>query len=164
MTTLKRIGFVAILCVLTSLSMNNETKAQSVGANSAVYLELGGNGLLYSLNYDYRFDKDWSARGGIMYAPVGDVSLTIVPLMANYLIGSNHNFEIGAGIAYLGVSVDVEGEDFAGISASGVAGTSTIGYRYQNMDGGFVFRIGLTPVFGEFGVLPWAGLSLGYAF
>ena len=150
--------------VIASFAMVNETKAQSVNAKNAIYVELGGNGLLYSVNYDHRFNTDWSARGGIMYASIDDFSLTIVPLLANYLVGNNHMLEIGAGVAYIGINVKVDGEEFFNVSGSDIAGTGNIGYRYQNVDGGFVFRIGFTPLFSQHGFTPWAGLSLGYAF
>jgi len=45
-----------------------------------------------------------------------------------------------------------------------VGGTATIGYRYQQNDGGFLFRIGFTPLFGSGGFQPWGGLSLGFSF
>jgi hypothetical protein len=161
---LKKMVFIFALSVLTSFALVNETKAQSVDANNAIYLELGGNGLIYSLNYDYRFNTDWSARAGVMYLPIEDVTLTIVPIIANYLYGNNHMLEIGAGIAYVGISFETDDDEFFSFSGSGVVGTGTFGYRYQKVDGGFVFRAGITPIFGAGGFLPWAGLSLGYAF
>jgi hypothetical protein len=45
--------------------------------------------------------------------------------------------------------------------------TAIAGYRHQPSDGGFVFRVGASPVatFGKYGgVLPWGYLSLGAAF
>jgi hypothetical protein len=40
--------------------------------------------------------------------------------------------------------------------------TATIGYRSQPKEGGFLFRIGFTPLFdfSDF-ILPWIGLSVG---
>jgi hypothetical protein len=91
--------------------------------------------------------------------------IVIVPVTLNYLIGNGSNkFEIGAGIDYLSVSGGSIFGLHANASESKVFGTATIGYRYQQADGGFLFRIGFTPVFGENGLQPLGGLSLGFTF
>jgi hypothetical protein len=41
--------------------------------------------------------------------------------------------------------------------------TGIVGYRYQKPAGGFQFRAVFTPLAGEGGVVPWAGVSFGYA-
>jgi hypothetical protein len=63
---------------------------------------------------------------------------------------------VGTGIA------DFDSGDYK--DESGVVGTATVGYRYQPVYGGSVFRIGLTPFFagGEFQL--WGGISIGNAF
>ena len=140
-------------------------------ARNSIFLEILGNGLLYSLNYDHKIFNHLSARIGGMYLGVSEdisderVSLLLVPLMANYLVGSGSSrLEIGAGLTLgsVGGNIDAAGGDFdeGGIAAF----TSTIGYRLQPTDGGFLFRIGFTPVFTGSGILPWAGLSLGGTF
>jgi hypothetical protein len=45
-----------------------------------------------------------------------------------------------------------------------VTGAAAIGYRYQPTNGGFLFRIGLTPWFHSGGAKISGGLSLGVAF
>jgi hypothetical protein len=48
--------------------------------------------------------------------------------------------------------------------AAGLAGvTSTIGYRRQPSDGGFVFRASLNPFYSGSAQI-WAGLSAGWSF
>jgi len=136
-------------------------------AKSAAYVEIAGNGLLYTVNYDRYFTPQISGRVGLMRAGVSGVSLTAIPLTANYFIGSGGSkLELGVGPQIFIVGIDVEGGEFAGFDEEGaaIAGTATVGYRYQPRDGGFVFRIGFTPSFSQFGFLPWAGLSLGYSF
>lgn len=137
-------------------------------ARNAFYLELGGNALLYSINYDRLFTDRISGRVGVMFfgAADGESSAGVVgtPIMANYLFGEgNSRFEAGAGVLLVSGGIDnVEGyedEDF-----SGSVGTATLGYRYQRPDGGFVFRAGLTPIFSLDGIAPWFGISFGYAF
>lgn len=149
-------------------------EAEGRTAKNAMYLELLGNGLLYSINYDRAFTDSLTGRIGFSYfslsASSGSSSAKATfmtfPVMANYLVGGgNHNLELGLGalILYAGAEVGSDGATASG-EGVGVAGTGTVGYRYQPMDGGFVFRVGFTPVFTENGFFGWGGLSLGGAF
>ena len=139
-------------------------------ARNSIFIELLGNGVAYSLNYDHKLFNHLSARLGGMYAPWNDkdanqsASLILVPLMANYLVGNGSSrLEIGAGLTFGHASGNLEGIDE--FSGGGIAAfTSTIGYRLQPTNGGFLFRIGFTPIFTGNGILPWAGLSLGGTF
>lgn len=145
-------------------------------APNAVYLELGGNALLYSINYDRRFRDNISGRAGLMFMTISgtaetgeaaDVNIALVPLMANLLVGDgNGRLELGAGplIGLAGGDVqDVEGNDFefSGVGLAGV--TTTFGYRYQRPTGGFLFRASLVPYYSG-GPQLWGGLSAGWAF
>lgn len=153
-----------LLIVIFSLSSNAQVKYNSI------YFELFGNGGLYSINYDRLFTENIGGRIGFMYLPSIDFVLTsaeniiVVPVMLNYLAGENSRLELGAGIVF--VSVDDVG--FFGFKSSkggsAVAGTAVIGYRYQPKDGGFLFRIGLTPFFSGNGAEVSGGLSLGFSF
>ena len=93
-------------------------------------------------------------------------------MTVSYLgIGSESSMlELGGGGVLLNVkgSGIVEADDAnssADSSTMLVAATGMLGYRSQAPDGGFVFRIGLSPVmtFGA-GFLPWGYLSLGAGF
>ena len=153
-----------LLIILFSLSSNAQIKSNSI------YLELFGNGGLYSINYDRLFTENLGGRIGFMYLPSIDVVITsaenliLVPLMLNYFAGENSKLELGAGIIY--ISVDDVG--FWGFKSreggSGVVGTAVLGYRYQPMDGGFVFRMGLTPFFSANGSEVSGGVSFGFSF
>ncbi len=148
------------------LCMNSNAQIKS----NSLYFELFGNGGLYSINYDRLFTENIGGRIGFMYLPSIDFVLTsadniiVVPVMLNYLAGENSRLELGAGIVF--VSVDDVG--FFGFKSSkggsAVAGTAVIGYRYQPKDGGFLFRIGLTPFFSGNGAEVSGGLSLGFSF
>ena len=139
-------------------------------ARNSIFLELGGNGVFYSLNYDHKIFNHFSARIGGMYAPWEDeissqnASLLLVPLMANYLVGNGSSrLEVGAGLTFGNISGNLDG--FDEFSEGGVAAfTSTVGYRLQPTNGGFLFRIGYTPTFFSDGVLHFIGLSLGGTF
>jgi len=43
-----------------------------------------------------------------------------------------------------------------------LAVTTTIGYRYQPIDGGINFRVSLNPVFDRDRFYPYAGIGVGY--
>jgi len=162
---LRRILLSVLLAGAMLAFSPSATKAQS--AKNITYVELAGNSLLYSLNYERVITPKITGRVGLMQAGVGGVSFMIAPIMGNYLVGSgNHRLELGVGPQIFNVSIDTKGEDFGGFDESGtvVGGTATIGYRYQPTDGGFLFRIGVSPTFSSAGFLPWAGLSFGYAF
>ena len=173
----RQVSFVAILCIGIGWGLpTQEARAQeaisrtsSDFARNSIFLELLGNGLLYSLNYDYKIFNHLSARAGGMYLGVNErntdqrVSLLMVPIMANYLVGNGSSrLEVGAGLTVGRAGGNIDTGDID----QGTFGlfTSTIGYRLQPTDGGFLFRIGFTPVFTGSGVLPWAGLSLGGTF
>lgn len=143
-------------------------------AKNLVYLELLGNGGLYSINYERMIGNDLSARLGFSYfsvsASAGDstakASLVTAPVMLNYMLGGkNHKFETGAGATVIYVSASASG---GGASMSGegigVVGTGTVGYRYSPADGGFVFRVGYTPFIGANGFNSWGGASFGGTF
>jgi hypothetical protein len=145
--------------------------AQSVSpavAPSAVYVELLGNGLLYSINYDHRIAPKLAARVGFMglggVSDSASASVFAAPVMVSYLFGEgNSHFEVGAGVMLAAGAIDevdtVEDESF-----SSAVGTATVGYRYQRPQGGFVFRTGLTPFFDHRGFAPSFGISFGYGF
>ena len=67
-----------------------------------VFVEMGGQGLLLTANYDSRFGNRRDGLGGrvgIGYTAVNsDNSATTIPLSLNYLLGKNNKFfEIGLG-------------------------------------------------------------------
>lgn len=94
-------------------------------------------------------------------------TLLMVPLTVSYLgIGSpNHMLELGAGgvLFHATAGVSVGGAD-SDASATAAWGTGIVGYRYHPADGGFMFRVGASPVFGQGGFVGWPHLSLGGAF
>lgn len=158
-------AFVLVLALLAPLTVF----AQTVDRNAA-YIEIGGNVVVPSINYERRWNDLWAWRVGFTYVSSktegsneNDTAFG-VPLMINRISApqSNHHFETGLGVVL--ITGEDEGfndefdEDF-----SGAFGTLTVGYRYQKPAGGFVFRAGFTPVFDTEDILPWAGVSFGYA-
>jgi hypothetical protein len=151
-------------------------------AKNAIYVDLLGPGLIYSLNYDREIVPDLSARIGISYMSLGasssdgsasvSFSYLAIPITASYLgIGSQSNcLELGGGPVIMNFKGSglVESNDesvAAGASVTTLALTGMAGYRHQPADGGFLFRIGVSPmmVLGA-NFVPWGYLSLGAAF
>lgn len=157
-----------LLLPLTAGDATAQEAAPPVTARNAFYVELLGNGLFYSMNYDRLFTDQVSGRVGLMFlgaaSDEGSAAVTATPLMVNYLFGrGNSHFEAGVGILVVSGAVDdVPGEEDQ--SFSGAIGTGTLGYRYQRPGGGFVFRVGLTPFFSTQAFGPWFGISFGYGF
>lgn len=148
--------------ILTKLPGGESSRAQNV------FVEVGGQGLLFTANYDTRFGNRRDGIGGrvgIGYISIDGNNATTVPLSLNYLLGKgNKFFEIGLGATVLATSGD-ENSFFFEDNNSNVIGTMSFSYRLQPVDGGFSFRVGLTPVFNQDFFVPYyGGLSLGYTF
>jgi hypothetical protein len=176
--------------LLASLLLANQASAQSSGsaatlpsgahqpardqagpANQAVYLEIGGNGGLYSLNYERYLNEDVTFRVGAMFlwlpqgADVPHGPWAGVPMTLSFVgkrLG-DHALELGGGVLPMYDRLDGRGRGSLSLSATAVAG-----YRYAPADGGYLFRAGLTPHVlvgrGESLFVPWAGVSFGYRF
>jgi hypothetical protein len=158
-------------------------------ADNSFFVEGGGPGLLYSINYERRVEQDWGLRIGFSYVSISasataggstasaNASFISVPVTVNYLgvSSGNHALELAAGGTAVFASGSASG---TGIAASGSGmiplGTVSVGYRRQPLDGGFQFRIGLEALMGKglalsnpdpnsFGVLPWMYMSLGFS-
>ena len=136
-------------------------------APQAVYAELWGKGLIFSVNYDRRFSKRLDGLGfsvGAGYLKVDGVGLFSLPVGLNYLLGKNGKYlELGAGASYF--SATISDIDNASDHGSTVIGTMTIGYRSQPVNGGFMFRAGLNPIIFKNNFIPyWPYISFGYNF
>jgi hypothetical protein len=145
----------------------------------AFYAEMGGAGLVFSVNYDRRFNKQVDGlgfRAGVGYSFTDeDISFTTIPLGINYLMGDKikgRYFEMG-----LNESVMLTGDrnsTYYSVMTVGnveIKPNSTyfvtslnLGYRSQPTKGGFNFRIGLMPYLLQSYVGIGGYLSLGYNF
>ena len=146
-------------------------------ATKTAYVELGGAGLA-SLNYDMRLMKKNDGLGfrvGLGGFSINDGSYKttalFVPLELNYLLGKDdkHFFELGAGATVVSVKEKNTFNDpyynNSDDKFNSTFGHLYFGYRVQPKDGGFLFRAGLTPIFGKGYFVPyWAGVSFGYVF
>jgi hypothetical protein len=155
------------ICIVVTMLFVSEIFAQF--KPNSLYFEIFGNGGLYSINYDRLFTPTLGARIGFMYFSadnsIFDIDqLILVPIMLNYFVGEGSSkLELGAGIVFGSLETDFWGLTNES-SSTAVIGTATVGYRYQPVDGGFMFRAGFTPLFSSGGFLASGGLSIGVAF
>ncbi|MFC0654726.1 hypothetical protein [Mongoliitalea lutea] len=181
-------NLILLTCLFMVMAVT--AKAQESNGSQAFYVELGGAGLAYSFNYDFRFDKNdinsWGMRIGAggwsrrnrTWSNSSEGLLTM-PIMLNRLYGrETHFFEMGFGttfIYYRDTWEDWNGggtttyKEFDFILPSGntpaFMGVFNLGYRRVPVDGGFTFRANLTPLFNHNGFWPlWVGVGFGYAF
>ena len=138
---------------------------------NAVYVELGGIGGLYSLNYDRILTSKKYVLSGRIGISIGqtltnNLSVTF-PMELNALIFNKtpHHLEMGIGLApYIDNSKQFE-----------LYSSFRIGYRYQNFKKrGVIFGAGFTPMkeliseneisHNPISFMPWAGISLGYSY
>lgn len=187
---MKKLFTLCLLLFSMQWAFSQETKVPY----QSVYLELGGAGLPYSFNYDFRFDKEkmdsWGLRVGLGgYATQND-SFFSLPLMLNKLYGRGSNFfELGIGATFFGFDenqstycsnwyYDQNGNYICNSYSSqtyefilpvdgspSIMGTMNFGYRRIPVDGGFTWKINMTPLFNKNGFWPlWLGVGFGYAF
>jgi hypothetical protein len=159
--------FLAIC--LISIFYSFQVTGQEIKRAQNVFIELGGQGLTFTANYDSRFGNrrdGLGGRAGIGYFAVDGDKLTTIPISLNYLLGKgNKFFEIGLGATYTSVNMQSGDFLFDNNTGSNVIGTMSFAYRVQPVDSGFSFRIGLSPIFNKDNFIPYyGGLSLGYTF
>lgn len=162
------------------------------GASNAIYLEVGGPALLYSINYERRlFDRLWFGAGVGYWATSESASMMgttieektsylFVPVRASYLFFEGaHHLEAGAGTVIFHIEDTLSITSTGGQSSTRIAtnermmgfedsGTGAgpfgiVGYRYQPERGGFMLRVTATPLLADRPRL-WGGVSLGGAF
>ncbi|HEX8609309.1 MAG TPA: hypothetical protein VF679_11770 [Pedobacter sp.] len=144
--------------------------AQEVKRAQNVFIELGGQGLTFTANYDSRFGNrrdGLGGRAGIGYFAVDGDRVTTIPLSLNYLLGKgNKFFEIGLGATIATLNIQSgDGFLFDDGTSEGIVGTMSFAYRVQPIDSGFSFRVGITPIFNKENFIPYfGGISLGYTF
>lgn len=132
---------------------------------NAVFFELGGNGLYYSLNYERQFKHQFLGRAGITVINNG----LAIPLTVGKFFGEDkHHVEVSAGFDY--INYDMVGDS----RGHTILATGFVGYRFQKLKNQFLFRAGLLPLFriyesgdgekSEDRFFLWGGISLGYRF
>jgi hypothetical protein len=137
-----------------------QTDSATIPKNS-IYIEAGGKGKLYSLNYERQIYKLKNAKGGLAVAGayLSAYGAWYTGLEHNIYIGRNiHNFELGVGYNYLFYTNPDNISEKSYINGR-------IGYRFQPLQKGMLVRMSYTPLIspktGK--ILNWVGLTFGYA-
>ncbi len=165
---------VIIIFVLSnacySYGQKDSLKTKFIYKNSA-QVELGGHGLVYSLNYErilvngQRFKT--TGQVGFAYYPASNesdpckycVRNSRIPIVINEIFSfSKHHIELGVGYVFIRMP--------PGAYSVGSGGyfTGRLGYRYQKPNGHLIIRIGFTPIFRNYNFYPIGGLAIGYSF
>ncbi|MGD8427138.1 MAG: hypothetical protein PVH63_05875 [Balneolaceae bacterium] len=172
---MKQITIASTVMVLV-LSNVRPSKAQLMGRpatneipRQSVYVEFGGNAVIYSMNYDVVFHNDWgfrlggafypaAANDGVFYTSTVGSTAFFGLIMGQRLFGNAPNqLETGAGILF-GTIYDPQKWD--SIEPPGI--TFTLGYRYYPADPSkFTFKAAFTPIINKSGFHPYFGISLG---
>ena len=154
---MKKLIFTLLLLSSISVHSISQTTSQNqIIRKHSIYSELGGNSGIFSVNYDYllpftTYIKFAAGAGtGFMYI-MSDTNSHFTGYLTpagNLLIGkSKHHLEIGGSLQ--------SGWDGLLVPAA------RLGYRYQPLAGGFLFRVGVTPLFKDGKGYPWGGISVG---
>lgn len=175
---------MALACLL-AIQAHAQEKRKDVfepgNKAQSLYVEAGGPGFI-SINYDTRFAKSrnaWGGRIGVGYIAIDGENILTVPLQVSYLLGQGgHYFEMGAGATYVRRSYDdhtyypwsddgyyMDPYTHSIPAENEVMGSLAFGYRRQPVNGGFMFRAGLSPIFYDGDFIPYLPyISFGYSF
>ncbi|MFI5139292.1 MAG: hypothetical protein ACHQIM_15825 [Sphingobacteriales bacterium] len=152
-------------------TVKRDSTIRSADRARSVFIEVGGAGLALTLNYDSRFGQTrdkWGYRAGAGYYNTGANSVFSVPFQVNYLYNIGHStssfIEAGAGTTFLISRGSTNGTYFQFDNITGFCGTVSLGYRYQQENGGINFRIVFDPIIYDQGLLYEGGISIGYTF
>lgn len=185
------LGFLLLISSQVVMAQSEEKKLPT----QSVYVELGGAGLPYSFNYDFRFDKtkidSYGMRVGFGGYAMDGNSFFSIPVMVNKLMGKGpHYFEIGLGATFFAFDnsdsdycIDGTYDPNTGVytcntyetstynfildvdKSPSIMGTMNFGYRRIPVDGGFMWKVNINPIFNNNGFWPlYGGVGVGYAF
>jgi hypothetical protein len=152
-----QITFCILILFLASIYPQDLEKTSP--KRNIVFIEGGGSGLLFSLNYERFLNQNISIRAGF---GTGGVILTSYPILVNYYIGDEKKLELGLGMIYV--------NNYTENSLLGKPGsliiTSTIGHSYHPASGGITIRFSFTPMYilKTKRMVPYAGISAGFNF
>jgi hypothetical protein len=161
---MKKIIYILIVQILITNYANASFADTIKTKNNSVFIELGGKGLAYTINYERQFcviHRLKAAIGvGVSYFHINsgifnDDFGSITPEI-DLIYGSLHNIEVGYS----------KGFYFFNLSDENIQSLK-IGYRYQKPDGGFLFRANFCPLYWNNDIkdiYPWLGISFGYVF
>ena len=161
-----RIRLIIIFSLFSTLLFGQENFKKN-----NLFLEIGGNGLFTSINYERQLTKNpgLGLRLGIGYYKRNPFNLTI-PMGVDYLLNIYKNktfLDLGLGITYtkadvkLYVMVDYKDPNYVNENYLNII--PSLGFRFHT-EKNIMWRISLTPVINHIGFIPFLGLSIGKLF
>ena len=180
-------SIIIFIMVSVLLAVYQPIKSQEDIKGKMFYSELGGSGVIFSLNFDSRFKAGerlgWGFRAGfgssvenfdwnVVFNTVGDDnepkmrSYYTIPVGINYILGKKNSaksFEIGAGTTFLTRKANLF---YYNVKTPGhFIGHLNFMFRRVPLNGGLAFRVGFTPIIGTSGdIYPMGAVGFGYAF
>jgi hypothetical protein len=155
---------LAVLIMSTFVTAQGDSMwSFSRQGKKSVFLELGGNGFMLTLNYEKFFTNRFGIRLGGLLVPAGEKPTFIGTVMGTTAWGEGKwCMETGLGVTLIaGGFMDVSTD---GSENSLFVPTGTLGVRYQPRPKGLLLRFSFTPMVFPSGFWPWVGLSIGYSF
>ncbi len=112
---------------------------------------------VHLINYERMVSESNCLRIGLLLIPFSSHAIFTGTTSFSTLIGKKqHKLELGGGVSLVALT---------DVAASGVIVAGIVGYRYQPLNGGFLFRVTFTPFIASNGYgLPWGGISFGWNF
>lgn len=162
---------IRIILIVHLLLILCHAHGQTVEKKNTVYFQLGGNGLFASLNFERQLVNVPKIR---IHAGIGNYGTrkpyVTIPIGINYLLNikkSNAGFEFGIGLTYTKADVllyvIVDRKQPYEPKENFVLVVPGISYRIQTKKHR-MYKIGLTPVIGQYGLIPFIGFSTGKSF
>ncbi len=164
--------YFILLLLFIPVKAISQTDTLQLTRNS-IYLEAGGIGGIWSLNYEQvihtKADLRMGVRTGISTYPVADYTGRFnpdifIPMALTGVLGQDHCLELGFGQTF-SHTVQTNYADGEPERQSALHSNFTVGYRYRPNKGGILFRCSYTPII-DFNrsYRHWGGLSIGYTF
>jgi hypothetical protein len=146
----------------------------------AVFFELGGPGLAYSVGLEKTIGQKerFAARVGLSTVLLIEentrerLSWWAIPIGASWLVGKRaHKLELGLGITTCFARSNLDEQEGNYQTYNFIAPFATVGYRYEPVSKRWFARISATPIYGgskfdPFGwsISPWGSIGGGWRF
>jgi hypothetical protein len=177
-TTILLFSILFEICVgqtIDTTSATHKKTTQQFFPKNSFYVEILGNAMLYSVNYERMFFPKkricLSLRTGVGYIPGKVMGDFMIPFLTNGILRLTKNTFIELGFGMMIWTYNTVNQDVSPYSPDYVAKgteielTSVAGFRYKSKKG-FLLRIDYTPILMTYhkDYVPWGGISLGYCF
>lgn len=168
-----KIRFLILLVLIFGSGVLYSQTDTAKFAQNIMYIEAAGVGGYGSINYERVIfcnrPLTFAFRVGIGTYHIKDYTNkfnpdVLIPVSVYSCYGKSHKIELGIGQTFTNI-VQANVIDFEPTRVTAVHTNLSMGYRYQQKQGGFFFRAAYTPIL-EFNrrFRNWGGIAFGYAF